>query len=228
MQWENLLDWVPAASYPGSFLWGVLSGIFSPCMWAMFPIMLGYVAYETDRTTASKGQGFILSTAFVAGMAAVFGVMGALLSFVGGFLRVQEAYISLAAGVVLIAVGLHFLGVYELPTPAFMNVDLKAPKHKGIVGAVVLGVLGAVVMGPCGISYLTPVLAVALREGRFVFGGTLSFIYGIGHGIPLIFLGTLAGAATVWLRRVQAAKKYIDIVSGIALIGAGFYYLTQI
>lgn len=205
-----------------------MSGIFSPCMWAMFPIVLGYVAHETSDDKTSKIQGFVLSTAFVAGMAATFGVLGAMLSVIGGFFRVQEGYLSLFAGIVLIAVGLQFLGVYSIPTPAFMNVDLKAPKRKGVLGAVILGILGALVMGPCGISYLTPVLAVALKEGRFVFGGALSLIYGIGHGLPLIFLGTLAGIATAWLHKVQQARKYIDVVSGIALIGAGLYYLTQI
>jgi cytochrome c-type biogenesis protein len=215
--------------YGTAFWWGIVSGVFSPCMWAMFPIVLGYVAYETaGEKSSSKAQGFVLSAAFVVGMASMFAVLGALLSLIGGFLRLQEGYLSMFAGIVLIAVGLQFLGVYTIPLPAFMNADIKAPKRKGILGAVILGVLGAIVMGPCGISYLTPILAVALKEGRFFFGGALSFVYGIGHGLPLIFLGTLAGVATAWLKKVQAAKKYIDIVSGVALVGAGLYYLTQI
>lgn len=194
-------------------------------MWAMFPIVLGYVAYETADGKQSKAQGFVLSVAFVIGMAAIFGVLGAAISLVGNFFRLQEQVISIIAGLVLIAVGLGFLGLYEFRVPEFMNVDLGKPGRRGVIGALVLGVFGAIVMGPCGISYLTPVLAVALREGRFLFGGVLSLIYGLGHGLPLIVLGTIAGVATVWLRKVQSAKKYIDIVSGAALVGAGLYYL---
>lgn len=211
-----------------AFWWGIVSGIFSPCMWAMFPIVLSYVAYETAEGKSSKAQGFILSVAFVIGMAAMFGLMGGLLSFIGNMMRVQQRFISLFAAVILILIGLHFLGVYKIRTPAFMNLDMKQPKRRGVLGAVVLGVLGAIVMGPCGISYLTPVLAVALKEGRVLFGSGLSFLYGIGHGLPLIVLGTIAGVATAWLKKMQQAKKYIDIVSGIALIGVGLYYLWQI
>jgi cytochrome c-type biogenesis protein len=215
-------------AYLAALGWGVLSGILSPCMWAMFPIVLTYVAHETADENTPKTEGFVLSSAFVLGMAAVFGVLGAAISLVGGFFRTQQYLISLIAGLILIGVGLSFLGVYRLPIPGFMNSGLGPAKRKGIVGAVVLGVVGAIVMGPCGISYLTPILAVALREGRFAFGGTLAFVFGIGHGVPLIFLGTLAGVATAWLKKMQSAKKYIDIVSGAALIVAGLYYLWRV
>lgn len=215
-------------AYLAALGWGIVSGVLSPCMWAMFPIVLTYVAYETSEGDAPKSEGFILSSAFVLGMAAVFGLLGAAISLVSGFFRTQQYLISLVAGIILIAIGLSFVGVYRLPLPRFMNANLGPTKRKGILGAVILGVIGAFVMGPCGISYLTPVLAVALREGRLVFGGVLAFIFGIGHGIPLIFLGTLAGAATAWLKKMQSAKKYVDIVSGVALIAAGLYYLWRV
>lgn len=194
----------------------------------MFPIVLTYVAYETAEGTAPKSQGFVLSSGFVLGMAAIFGLLGGAISLVGGFFRTQQYLISLVAGLILIAVGLSFMGVYRLPMPAFMNANLKPTKRKGFIGAIVLGVVGAFVMGPCGISYLTPVLAVALREGRLLYGGSLAFVFGIGHGVPLIFLGTLAGVATAWLKKMQSAKKYIDVVSGVALIVVGLYYLWRV
>lgn len=213
--------------YFTAFWWGIVSGVFSPCMWAMFPIVLGYVAYETADGKQSKAQGFVLSTGFVLGMAAMFAVLGSAISLVGNFFRLQESVISIIAGIILIAIGLGFLGLYEFRVPGFMNVDLAKPRRRGVIGAIILGVFGAIVMGPCGISYLTPVLTVALEEGRFVFGGVLSFIYGIGHGLPLIVLGTVAGVATTWLRKAQSAKKYIDIISGAALVGVGLYYLWK-
>lgn len=207
--------------------WGIVSGVLSPCMWAMFPIVLSYVAYETADGKQSKAQGFVLSVAFVLGMAAMFALFGAAISSLGTFFRTQQQAISIVAGLILIAIGLGFLGLYEFRVPGFMNIDMAKPGRRGILGALILGVFGAIVMGPCGISYLTPVLAVALKEGRILFGGGLSFVYGIGHGIPLIILGTVAGVATAWLKKAQSAKKYIDIVSGAALIGVGLYYLWK-
>lgn len=194
----------------------------------MFPIVLSYVAHETADEAAAKTQGFVLSTSFVLAMAATFGLIGATMGVVGRIFNLNQSWLSLAAGVIMIAVGITFLLNIQIPLPGLSNLSVNKPHRKGILGALILGVVGAIVMGPCGISYLTPILAVALREGRVLFGAGISFIYGIGHGIPLIVLGTAAGLATVWLRRVQKAKRYIDVISGLALIGVGLYYLWQV
>lgn len=228
MNWQQALSGIPIASYPGAFLWAVASGIFSPCMWAMFPIVLSYVAYETVEGETPKSQGFILSAVFVAGMTLVYTIMGAAVSLIGSVLPVPQSYISLFAGLMLILVGLNFLGVYQIRLPAFMNAAPKPTKRKGVVGAFILGMLGAVFMGTCGIGFLMPVLTVALEKGNVLYGASMLFVFGVGHGMPLILLGTLAGIASSWLKKAQSAKKYVDIASGIILIGVGLYYLWQV
>jgi cytochrome c-type biogenesis protein len=197
-------------------------------MWAMFPIVLSYVAYETVEGETPKSQGFILSAVFVAGMTLVYTIMGAAVSLIGSVLPVPQSYISLFAGLMLILVGLNFLGVYQIRLPAFMNAAPKPTKRKGVVGAFILGMLGAVFMGTCGIGFLMPVLTVALEKGNVLYGASMLFVFGVGHGMPLILLGTLAGIASSWLKKAQSAKKYVDIASGIILIGVGLYYLWQV
>ncbi|MFA5866970.1 MAG: cytochrome c biogenesis protein CcdA [Actinomycetota bacterium] len=228
MTWQQALSGIPIATYPGAFLWAAASGIFSPCMWAMFPIVLSYVAHETAKGESPKSQGFVLSASFVAGMTLVYTAMGVAVSLVGGNLPVSQSYISLFAGIMLVLIGLNFLGVYQIRLPAFMNAAPKPTRRKGVVGAFILGMFGAVFMGNCGIGFLMPVLTVVLEKGNVLYGATMLFIFGIGHGLPLLFLGTLAGFANAWLKKAQAAKKYVDIASGIILIAVGIYYLTQI
>jgi cytochrome c-type biogenesis protein len=228
MTWQQFLSDIPIASYPGAFLWAVASGIFSPCMWAMFPIVLGYVTHETIEGESPKSQGFVLSAFFVAGMTLVYTAMGAAISLVGGFLPVSQSYISLFAGILLILIGLNFLGVYQIRLPAFMNAAPKPTRRKGVVGAFILGMFGAVFMGSCGIGFLMPVLTVALEKGNVLYGATMLFIFGIGHGLPLLLLGSLAGVASAWLKKAQSAKKYVDIASGVILILVGLYYLWQV
>lgn len=227
MNWQQALSNIPIASYPGAFLWAVASGIFSPCMWAMFPIVLSYVAYQTIEGKTPKSQGFVLSVTFVAGMTLIYTIMGAAISMVGQVLPVPQKYISLFAGVMLILLGLNFLGVYQIRLPQFMNAAPKPTRRKGVVGAFILGMLGAIFMGTCGIAFVMPILTVALERGNVLYGATMLFIFGIGHGTPLILLGSLAGITSTWLKKAQSAKKYVDIVSGIILIAVGIYYLTQ-
>ncbi len=219
---------IPIASYPGAFLWAVASGVFSPCMWAMFPIVISYVAYETIEGKTPKSQGLVLSAVFVAGMTLVYTAMGAAISMIGSVLPVPQSYVSLFAGVMLILLGLNFLGVYNIRLPSFMNAAPKPTRRKGVIGAFILGMLGAVFMGTCGIAFVMPVLTVALERGNVLYGATMLFIFGVGHGLPLLLLGGLTGIASTWLKKAQSAKKYVDIVSGIILIGVGIYYLTQV
>ncbi len=228
MALPQFLNGIPIASYPGAFVWAVASGVFSPCMWAMFPIVISYVAYETVEGETPKSQGFVLAAVFVVGMTVVYTGMGAAISMIGSVLPVPKNFISLFAGVMLIVLGLNFLGVYQIRLPRFMNAAPKPTRRKGVIGAFFLGMLGAVFMGTCGIAFVMPILTVALERGNVLFGATMLFIFGIGHGLPLLLLGGLAGLASTWLKKAQSAKKYVDIVSGIILIGVGIYYLTQV
>jgi cytochrome c-type biogenesis protein len=161
-------------------------------------------------------------------MTLVYTAMGAAISMIGSVLPVSQSYVSLFAGVMLILLGLNFLGVYHIRLPQFMNAAPKPTRRKGVVGAFILGMLGAVFMGTCGIAFVMPFLTVALERGNVLFGATMLFIFGVGHGLPLIVLGTVAGVASTWLKKAQSAKKYVDIASGIILIAVGIYYLTQV
>ena len=68
-------------------------------------------------------------------------------------------------------------------------------------------------------------LTIAAAVGRPLYGAGLSLAYGIGRGLPFLLLGLFAGRIGGWLARLERTWRIAEVVSGLALIGAGVYFL---
>jgi cytochrome c-type biogenesis protein len=148
--------------------WGVVSLVLSPCHLASIPLVVGFIAKRKD-TTPRQAFGYALLFAL--------GILG-----------------SIAA--VLLAVGLHLLGV--LPLPWERSVSL--PRYHGKAAALLLGLIFGLALGPCTFAYLAPVLGVIFGVARTQpgFAVLLLLAYGIGHCTLIV----LAGASTERVQRV--------------------------
>src|SRR5258708_2227874 len=101
---------------------GLLS-FLSPCVLPLVPPFLPFIAgttieeVATQRESRAQRDVFIAAVLFVLGFSTVFVALGATASVFGQVLREHLAVLSLLAGVVIILMGLHFLGVFRI---AFM------------------------------------------------------------------------------------------------------------
>lgn len=213
------------SAYGLAIIGGLLTG-FSPCVLPFFPVIIGYVAYQTKEEGFSQTQGFILSVAFVIGFSAIFTLLGASASFIGGFLRSINRFLFIAVGLIFLAVGLHFMKVFRLNISSPFRFNIKKPNRKGVFGAALLGILLGLVLTPCATPVVTALLAYVTAKGSVWFGASLLFVYGIAHGLPLIIVGTSA-AALGTLNKMQRWRKAIEIASGILFIVLGLYFLLQ-
>ena len=99
---------------------GVLS-FLSPCV---LPLVPPYMIYLTgasiehvanDEDSASSKRAVMISALlFVLGFSTVFVGLGATASFIGAFIRAWSAQLSILAGIVIMVMGLHFLGVTRI------------------------------------------------------------------------------------------------------------------
>lgn len=89
------------------------------------------------------------------------------------------------------------------------------------------GLLLSLVIGPCGTPVLASVLSYAAYKQNLVYGGLLLFLYGLGTGMPLVFVGTAAGGL---LKRFDCSRygRLIDPLIGSSLLLLGFYLLWRI
>ncbi|MDP4160159.1 MAG: cytochrome c biogenesis protein CcdA, partial [Bacillota bacterium] len=201
------------------FLGGVLTSL-SPCILSMLPVMLGYIG-GLEKPTKTKG--FITSAFFVLGLAVTFAILGIVASLLGkAFGQIGPAW-PYIIGLFAILMGLQLIGVFNVELPG-----LKAMPEKrgGVLGSFGVGLLFGFVASPCA----TPVLAVLMTyvagQGVLWYGALLLFIYGLGHGLPLIIAGTFT-AVLKSLPRLAKWGQYITYLSGGILILLGLYFFVR-
>ena len=94
----------------------------SPCVLPLVPPYLAYLAgsslehvAEGERPAASRRATVLAALVFIAGFSTVFIALGAGASAIGGLLRAYSYWLSIVAGVAIILMGLHFLGLTPEP-----------------------------------------------------------------------------------------------------------------
>ncbi|MCL0067848.1 sulfite exporter TauE/SafE family protein [Peptococcaceae bacterium] len=94
----------------------------------------------------------------------------------------------------------------------------------GYIGVFLMGMCFGFVASPCATPVLAVIVTYAASQGELAFGSTLLFLYGIGHGLPLIILGTFT-ALVKELPKVQRFSRHVNYISGGLLIVFAIYLL---
>jgi len=201
------------------FLGGVMTSL-SPCILSILPVMLGYIG-GLERPTKTKG--FITSVFFVLGLAVTFAILGIVAALLGKAFGQIGSVWQYIIGLFAILMGLQLLGVLNIELPGLKTMP---EKRGGVLGPFGVGLLFGLVASPCA----TPVLAVLMTyvagQGVLWYGALLLFIYGLGHGLPLLIAGTFT-AVLKSLPRIKKWSQYITYLSGGILIILGLYFFVR-
>jgi cytochrome c-type biogenesis protein len=209
---------------------GVVS-FLSPCVLPLVPPYLVFLTGTSLERFADrepelqvKRETVLAAMLFVAGFSTVFVALGASASVIGSLLRVYSEPLSIIAGVVIIVMGLHFLGITPI---AFLHRQkrMEVAKPVGLWGAYVIGLAFAFGWTPCIGPILAAILAVAASEQTVAKGAGLLAVYSLGLGIPFIiaafaiepFAGFLARFKN-YLHRVEQAMGALLVLTGIAFL----------
>ncbi|MEV7424764.1 MULTISPECIES: cytochrome c biogenesis CcdA family protein [unclassified Streptomyces] len=214
-----------ALAFPIAVLGGLVS-FFSPCV---LPLVPGYLSYVTgvsgtDLADARRGRMVAGATLFVAGFTAVFVSGGALFGFFGATLMEYQGVISKVLGVLMILMGLFFMGLM----PWFTQREFRLHKRPvgGLAGAPLLGVMFGVGWTPCLGPTLTSVNTLALSEADAGRGAILMVAYCLGLGLPFVLAAVAfrkALGAFGWVKRHYA---WVMRIGGGMMIATGLLLLT--
>ena len=230
------------AAFSGSMLVAVpvalvagLVSFASPCVLPLVPGYLGYLggmsgtlrrpepADAPGRAGRVRARLLLGVALFVAGFTAVFVTLGTLAGSIGGVLGRWEDPISRVLGVVVIAMGLAFMGAIP-----FLQQDRRVHVRAttGLWGAPVLGVVFGLGWAPCIGPTLAAVIALSLDGGSAVRGAFLSVAYCLGLGLPFLLVALGLGRSARALSFLRAHRLALLRAGGGLLVVIGLALVT--
>ena len=218
-------------SIPAALLAGLVS-FLSPCVLPLVPPYLIYLTGATiehvanDETEQASKRAVMISAAmFVLGFSTVFVALGASASLIGSLIRAWSAELSIVAGIVIIVMGLHFLGLTRI---GFMMREgrLPIPKPVGLWGAYAMGLAFAFGWTPCIGPILAAILSVAAAEATVAKGAMLLAVYSAGLGIPFLLAAFMVEQFSSLFARMKRYLVGVERAMGVLLIATGIGFLT--
>jgi cytochrome c-type biogenesis protein len=209
-----------------------LVSFLSPCVLPLVPPYLVFLTgtslerfADREPEPAVKRETVLAALLFVAGFSTVFVALGASASVIGALLRAYSEPLSIVAGVVIIVMGLHFLGITPI---AFLHRQkrMEVAKPVGLWGAYVIGLAFAFGWTPCIGPILAAILAVAASEQTVARGAGLLAVYSLGLGIPFIVAAFAIEPFAGFLARFKNYLHRVEQVMGGLLVLTGIAFLT--
>jgi cytochrome c-type biogenesis protein len=217
-------------TFPAAAAAGVLS-FLSPCVLPLVPPYLTFIAGASleELTVASKSRTrrdvLVASLLFVAGFSTVFVALGATASVFGRVLRANLDILSIAAGLAIIVMGLHFLGVFRIGL-LYREKRFDVGRPVGRLGAYVMGLAFAFGWTPCIGPILAAILAVAGSQETVLRGAALLAVYSAGLGLPFLAAAAAMGPFMGFMQKFKKHFGKVEKVVGALLVVTGLAFLT--
>ncbi|MBX4895335.1 cytochrome c biogenesis CcdA family protein [Rhizobium bangladeshense] len=217
-----------------ALLAGALS-FLSPCVLPLVPPYLCYMAGISVEQFRGGGavavspdtrRGVLFSALlFTLGFATVFVALGAGASSIGMALRQHLDLLSKIGGLVIIVMGLNFLGLFRIGLLAREARFQAGGKPATLTGAYVMGLAFAFGWTPCIGPVLGAILGVAASRETVGSGAGLLAIYSLGLAIPFWIAAGFSGAFMSFLSRFRRHLGTVEKVMGVFLILTGLAFL---
>ena len=216
-------------SIPAAVLGGLIS-FLSPCVLPLVPPYLSYLAGTTlDELQAGddwavRRRALLTALLFVAGFSTVFVLLGATASVLGQALRQHLELLSTVAGVVIIVMGLHLLGLFRIGL-LYREARVEVGRSASVWGAYLMGLAFAFGWTPCIGPILAAILALAGSETSVARGALLLGAYSAGLGIPFVLAALAMKPFVAFLKRVRSRFGIIEKAMGAFLVLTGIAFL---
>lgn len=204
-----------------TFLEGIASFI-SPCVLPMLPIYISYFAGKEDSKTS---RALLNSIGFVIGNTIIFILFAIIASYAGALALGIQKYIKILFGVVIIVLGLNYMGILKIK---FLNKEIRVKKKIDdftFFKTILFGMMFSISWTPCIGSFLGSALLLIANKQNILQGILLMLVYSIGFGIPFIISAVLIEKLKNFYNLIKKNYKTIKIISGVILIVMGVYVI---
>ena len=220
-----------SAPIVASFLAGILT-FLSPCILPLIPAYISYISgisLEDIRSDIARHRATIVlkTLSFILGFCSVFVILGIFFgSVVGRWL--QSTAFSYIAGGIVIAFGLHFLGIFRIKILYKVSPKLSFTRLESLpfispflrfLAPFLLGVSFSACWTPCAGPILGSILALSVSKNDMALWYMLS--YALGLGLAFLLTSLVVERALELLARLKAFMRVIEIGCGVLLVGIG-------
>jgi len=222
---KNAGFWLILTTFFGA---GILLAL-TPCVFPMYPILSGIIVGHGHAI--SKGRAFVLSLAYVLGMAVAYAAAGVAAGLSGSMLSaaLQNVWVLGGFALVFVVLSLSMFGFYELQLPTFLQSKLSEEsgrvKSGSLHGVAAMGALSALIVGPCVAAPLAGALLYIAQTRDAVLGGAALFAMALGKGVPLVIVGVSARSLLPhtgpWM---DSVKKFF----GVMLLGLAIWLVSPV
>ena len=208
---------------------GLLS-FLSPCVLPLVPPYLVYLAgaslerfADAEPERKVRRETVLAALLFIAGFSTVFVSFGASASLIGKLVLAWSNELTVVAGIVIIVMGLHFLGLTPI---AFLMREkrMELAKPVGLWGAYVMGLCFAFGWTPCIGPILATILAIAASKETVSKGAGLLAVYSAGLGIPFLIAAFAIEPFAAFLARFKRHLGVVEKTMGGLLVLTGIAF----
>jgi len=209
----------------GSFLWGILSILLSPCHLVSIPLIVAYVSQQENKSTKNA---FFTSLSFSLGILITIALIGVVTSLMGRMLGDIGSWGNYFVAAVFFLVGLYLLDIIQINFRGASQLNIK---KRGAGPAFILGLIFGIALGPCTFAYMAPVLALTLfsSSSNFLHSFSLLTAYGVGHCLVIVLAGTFTGYLKKYLKWNESSRGIVIAkrICGVLIIAAAIYLIIN-
>lgn len=219
----------------GAFGAGLLS-FLSPCILPIVPFYLSYLAgvgmnqisADAQLDGAVRRRAVLSASLFALGVITVFMGLGATATAFGQLVRDYFDILRWIAAALIIAMGLHFLGVVRIGLLyRQFRADAGDTSNASLIGAYVIGLAFAFGWTPCVGPVLAAILFTAAGQETSGQGAMLLFVYGLGMTLPFVIAAVFVGPFMRWMVRFRRYLGLVEKLMGLMLIVFGALIATN-
>jgi len=221
-------------TFSGALIAGLLS-FLSPCILPIVPFYLSYLAgvsmsdisENNELPTSVRRRAFIAALCFAAGIITIFVGLGASASILGQAVREYFDVLRWFAAALIIAMGLHFLGVVRI---GFLYRQFRMETTgdgASLIGAYVMGLAFAFGWTPCVGPVLAAILFTAAGAETAGTGAWLLFVYGVGMTAPFVLAALFVAPFMRWMAGFRRHLGLMEKIMGLFLIIFGILIATN-
>ncbi|MGI9384482.1 MAG: cytochrome c biogenesis CcdA family protein [Methyloligellaceae bacterium] len=220
-------------TYIGALVAGLIS-FLSPCVLPLVPPYICFLGGTTMEQLSGDDEMspdmywrvVLTSVLFVLGFTTVFVSLGATATAIGQLVAENLGILAKIAGVVIILLGLHFLGLLKIPLLYREARYHTETRPASLVGSYFIGLAFAFGWTPCVGPVLAAILFVAAGEETVWQGISLLFVYSLGLGIPFVAAALAIRPFMSFMQRFRRYMGTVEKVMGGLLVVTGVAFIT--